>query len=117
MGIFEHIRLLESVHHHIAHKSTGTPMAFASRLNISERTLFRVLEELKDLGAEIVFHKERNSYIYQNEVSFSIRFRIDEKASNNTKGGKKGNYFDPLPYLAVKSSILVVDSYRESPNP
>jgi transcriptional antiterminator len=111
MKIFEHIYLLERVHFHIEHKSTGTPKEFATRLNISERTLYRTIEVLKDLGADIVYSAERSSYVYKNDVKINIHLQIGQIDKSQSKGGNNSINFDPLPYLAVITSIIVPDSY------
>ena len=76
MGLVNHIHLLESIHHHVVHKSTGTPRQFAKKLNISVRTLYRILEELKDLGALIEFDTIIRSYVYKKDVEIHLIFKI-----------------------------------------
>jgi len=118
MSIIDHIYLLESVHHHIEHKSTGTPREFAARLGISERKLYRILDELRDLGAIITYNVERSSYLYSNEVRINIHLRIDQFDSNKTKGGLFSKNVELLPFLAVGGPKLVPDSYwGNSPSP
>ncbi len=116
MSLIDHIYLLQSVHHHIEHKSTGTPKDFASRLGISERKLYRVLDELRDVGAEITFSAERSSYIYCNEVKINIYLRIEQNDKVRMKGGSFSKNLDLLPFLAVGCANL--DSrinWEESP--
>jgi DNA-binding Lrp family transcriptional regulator len=111
MSIIDHIYLLERVHHHIEHKSTGTPREFADRLQISERKLYRILDELRDLGAVIDYNAERSSYMYGNEVQLNIHLRINERDKMQTKGGNYSKNIDLLPFLAVRGTRLVSDSY------
>ncbi len=118
MSIINHLFLLQRVHDRIMHKATGTPKEFADRLNISERTLYRIMEELKDLGAEIVYSTERSSYVYKNEVKINIHLNIGQVDKNQINGGKSLVNFDVLPFLAVSDLNLVFDSYQgDSPNP
>ena len=49
----------------IKRKATGTPSHFAKLLEISETTLYRNIIDLKNLGAVIVYDKEKESYIYE----------------------------------------------------
>jgi predicted DNA-binding transcriptional regulator YafY len=67
MNLFSQINLLEQIHFHIEHKSTGTPEVFAGKLQLSERSLYRILEELKDRGVHIVYNRRRCSYEYRGE--------------------------------------------------
>lgn len=117
MSIINHLFLLQRVHDRIMHKSTGTPQEFADRLNISVRTLYRIMEELKDLGAEIAYSTERSSYVYNNDVKINIHLKIGQLDKNQIKGGKSLVDFEVLPFLAVCDPNLAVDSYWASPNP
>lgn len=65
MRLFSQINLLMQIHFHIEHKRTGTPKAFACRLHLSERSLYRILEELKDMDVNIIYNSIRCSYEYQ----------------------------------------------------
>ncbi len=75
MGHFNNIELLKRIHDSILLKSTGKPEQFARKLTISESTLYRILNELKDHGAIIIFDASRPSYIYENEdeVKFLLK--------------------------------------------
>jgi len=76
MGIINHVQLLERLHSFILHKSTGTPKQLAKKLNISVRSLYRIIEELRGHGVIITFDTARSSYIYENEVEFKLLLQI-----------------------------------------
>lgn len=59
----------------IRRKSTGTPKEIAAKLNLSERSLFELINQMKELGAPIVYCKSRQSYIYKEEVRFVYGFQ------------------------------------------
>lgn len=65
MNLIPQMNQLQQIHFHIEHKSTGTPKAFADRLQVSVRSLHRILEDLKDRGVCIVYNRSRGSYEYQ----------------------------------------------------
>lgn len=67
MDLFYKIDQLKQIHFHIHHKSTGHPEEFAGRLGMSGRTLYRLLEELKDHDVHIAFSRSRGSYVYIDE--------------------------------------------------
>jgi len=67
MDLFHKIDQLKLSHFHILHKSTGNPKEFAQRLGLSGRTLYRLLEELKDHDVHIAFSRSRGSYVYLDE--------------------------------------------------
>lgn len=65
MTLKEKMRLLQRAQELIRRKATGTPRELANRLEISERTWYRILEELKDTGLPVVYCKERQSYYFE----------------------------------------------------
>ena len=67
----QQIRHVLRLHDLIKRKATGDPQAFADRMGFSRATLFRYLEALRDLGADIDFDKERQSYFYNQTPDFS----------------------------------------------
>ncbi len=58
----------------IKRENRGTSEELATRMQISRRTLFRYLDELRSLGAEIEFCKCKNTYILKNEFNFFESF-------------------------------------------
>lgn len=58
-------------------KATGTPQELAEKLSISERTIYRLIKQLKELGAPIYFDPIRNSYCYNQKCTFSISFELN----------------------------------------
>ena len=58
----------------IANKSSGTPAQMASRLGISESTLYDFIAVMKELGAPIKFDKFNQRYYYEVEGHFNISF-------------------------------------------
>lgn len=66
----EHYQLLRRIHDFIRRKGTGRYDSFARRLDIPIASLYRRLDELRLLGAEIAYCSERQSYYYTNEFSF-----------------------------------------------
>ena len=77
INIFPKMNLLMLIHFHIEHKSTGTPREFAHRLKLSERSMYRVLEELRDIGINIQYSRVRCSYIYTDENKINNLFKIN----------------------------------------
>lgn len=58
----------------IARKATGTPQELAERLEISESTLYEYFSVMKDLGAPIKYDKIKNTYYYEVNGRFKIKF-------------------------------------------
>ena len=60
-------------------KGTGTPKQLARRLEISERTVFRLIDLMRSLGAPIAYSKSRCSYYYEEDGSLEIAFKLIRK--------------------------------------
>jgi hypothetical protein len=74
MKLKEYLKLFEKIDFYISIKSTGKPNDFARKLKISERSLYKYLNDMKELGAPIEYSKLRNSYLYINTGNFHIGF-------------------------------------------
>jgi predicted DNA-binding transcriptional regulator YafY len=53
-------------------KATGCPTSFSKRLDISNASLYRYLNDLKNLGAPIKYCKERESYMYEQPFQLKL---------------------------------------------
>lgn len=73
MRLIEYMQLIERIHNLIDRRSTGSPEAFASKINCSRATLYRYLQDLKDLGAAISYDRSRESFFY--EKKFDLKFQ------------------------------------------
>ena len=72
MRFLDEIQRLKRIDQLIRLKATGTPVQLASRLNISERTVYNEIDTLRLLGAPVEFNKERNSYCYTYPVKLQL---------------------------------------------
>ena len=90
MQLFETIDRARRMHGLIQREATGDPQQFAKRLHLCRRQFFNVLDELRDLGAEIRYDRARCTYFYANEFDLQIVikcFPIDEKEQKRISGG------------------------------
>ena len=74
MGLMEKLQLLERIHGYIARKGTGPPSTFARKMGISERSLYRILAELKGNGIDIQYDRDRKTYVYLSETTILIKY-------------------------------------------
>ncbi len=89
MSIIDQIYRIERVHQLIRRKSTGPPHEFSARLGISDRQLYRILDELKSIGLPIEYCRTRRSYIYSHEVDLEVSFKILDQRKKTVYGGRK----------------------------
>jgi predicted DNA-binding transcriptional regulator YafY len=64
MKLSEKIKKLEFLHELIESEHTGSPQQLAGRINVSRRTLFRCLLDIKDLGFRISYCSYRQTYYF-----------------------------------------------------
>lgn len=62
MKLVEQLKLLDRLNDLIKRKGTGNYAALAARLKVSPRQVYCLLDALKELGAEIKYCKERQSF-------------------------------------------------------
>lgn len=67
MKFIEYAEKLETIKYMIEHKRAGTPFALAKKLNLSERTIQRMIMHLRENGYPVKFNRVRGCY----EVDFS----------------------------------------------
>jgi predicted DNA-binding transcriptional regulator YafY len=81
MTFQEHFQLLERIDRLISRRGTGKPHELAQRLNISDRSLYRLMDELRAFGFTIYYDAERCSYCYEGHNSFKLILGSEKKSS------------------------------------
>lgn len=70
MSFVEKLALVKRLHAFIDRKGTGNHEALAGRLGISVSALYRHLDILKSLGADIAYCHHRQTFYYQEDFDF-----------------------------------------------
>ena len=86
----QQIAILERIDQLIRLKATGRPKQLAERLGVSEATVFRMIETMKEMNAPICYDLTRQSYIYTETTSFKCGFYVEEldaSTERNLSGG------------------------------
>jgi predicted DNA-binding transcriptional regulator YafY len=104
MNLQEQINLISRVHQLIRLKATGTPKELAQRLEMSESTLYRLIDDMKRIGFPILYNKSRQTYCYEMEVRFNFEVcALEETEKQKTVGGKNFSeycdFFGPLSFF------------------
>ncbi len=113
--LLKQIELLERVDQLIRLKATGRPKRLAERLNVSEATVFRIIDTMKAMHAPISYNIARQSYIYTETTNFKCGFYIEtlnaiseRKISGGMNALFSGDYHDfnifPKQLAAFESS-------------
>lgn len=64
MTFKDHLLQVRRLHDLIRTKATGTPESLARKLDISRATVFRRIDDLRALDAEIDYDRDRMTYYY-----------------------------------------------------
>lgn len=81
MSFLDCIERINRLDNLIRLEMTGSPKKMAENFDISERQVYRLIETMRDLGAQIEYSKIKESYIYLAPVKF--RFGFDSLISHN----------------------------------
>jgi hypothetical protein len=107
MDTFKHFFALERLDQLIRAKATGSAQELADRLNVSKRTVFYLLAQMRDMGAPIQYCHTRQSYYYAEECRFE--FRCEFILSKDEQRRIEGRGFAPLrPRRKVYSKPLLL---------
>jgi predicted DNA-binding transcriptional regulator YafY len=66
MNIIQFSNRISKINYLIKHQITGNPSEFSKKLNLSERRLYELLEQLKLMDVPIKYSKNRMTYYYCN---------------------------------------------------
>jgi predicted DNA-binding transcriptional regulator YafY len=101
MNIFDKLFLTERIDHLIRTRATGTPSELASRLNMCERHVYRIIDELRDQGLPIAYDKTQSTYYYSEPVELRFSMSVNGKKLLSISGGQ--NNLDNLSSLTFFS--------------
>ena len=76
MKTLKQIERLRKANKLIRQQNTGTPAEFASKLHVSERELYRLIEYLKEVDARISYSRNSNTYYYKEDFDLLVSIKI-----------------------------------------
>ncbi|EAR15690.1 MULTISPECIES: DNA-binding protein [Robiginitalea] len=95
MKNIKHIERLQRLHNLIKMECTGSPSEVAFRLGISERTVYYLIEQLKDYEAKIGYDRSRKTYFYKDDFVLEVNFSICIGAHDHVMEILEGSYLKP----------------------
>lgn len=100
MNTLKQIQQLRKLHGMIKLESTGSPREMARKMNISERQLYHLLEQLRDMEAPIRYNRRAGTYYYSDEfdllVNVSVQVIQGERILSIYAGRTFSEYVDGL---------------------
>lgn len=108
MNIFNDLFLLQGLDHLIRTRATGNPVRLAGRLDVCERTVYRLINKLRDAGLPIAYDKETETYYYEQPVQIRIDIQVNGDCLLRINGGIKLNlnFGEPLTIFGSDGSEL-----------
>ena len=91
MALTKHLDRIRRMHRLIQFRRTGTPERFAQQLGISQSMLYRLLNELKGMGAPVRFSQSLQSYEYYQRTELRLGFfapELDNTQLRAVSGGE-----------------------------
>lgn len=79
MDILKLAHRLTGAHHFISSETTGIPVEFAKKLDISESHLYQLLDILKQMGGPIAYSRSRKTYHYTRPITFKLGYEEVEE--------------------------------------
>ena len=92
MKNIKHIERLQRLHNLIQQERTGTPSEIAYQMDISERTVYYLIEQLKDYEAKIGYDRSRRTYFYKDDFVLETHFSICIGAHDHVTEILDGSY-------------------------
>tara|TARA_R110001606_G_scaffold391760_1_gene560133 strand:+ start:640 stop:948 length:309 start_codon:yes stop_codon:yes gene_type:complete len=84
---------LQQLHNLIAVEKTGTPKELAALMQISERSIHLLIEQLKDYDANICYSRSRKTYFYCEDFDLRVTISVSVLTNNETTQIFGGSYF------------------------
>ena len=108
MNFIKQIERLQLLNKLILQERTGPPEELAHRLHVSRRTIYDLIDILKDWGAEVAYDRKNRTFYYKLSFEVNIYFSlkvIKEGESEKIYGGSL-NFFLPCISSARKDFSL-----------
>ncbi|GAB1856823.1 hypothetical protein MHTCC0001_16590 [Flavobacteriaceae bacterium MHTCC 0001] len=93
MKSIKHLERLQQLHQRIEQANTGTPKELARFMNISERLLYNLIEELRDFNAPVCYNRSSKTYYYNDDFKLQIRISVTALSNNEVLQLFGGTYF------------------------
>lgn len=76
MNSIKTLARLEKLHQLINQERTGTPKELATRMHLSERLVYNLIDRLKEYDAMIAYDRSRKTYYYSDDFQFCVNLSL-----------------------------------------
>lgn len=92
MKSIRNLERLQQLHDWIEKEQTGTSLELAQKMNISQRLVYILMEELKDYQATIGYDRHRKTYYYTDDFQLTFNVSVSIMGCDRTAEVFKGSY-------------------------
>lgn len=89
MKLMNEAQLVERLFCLIKRKATGDIHQLAEKLNVSIRTVYRLITEMKESGLPVKYCKKEKTYYFNEEVKYEFRITVGNEDLMKIKGGSQ----------------------------
>ena len=93
MNTFKQLEEIREAHRIIKNGNSGNSIEFSRKLYVSERKFFKILKELKGMGAPVKYDKFLKKYYYDGPFDLIVSFSICVLIKDELKLIYGGNSF------------------------
>jgi len=93
MSTLKNLERLQQLHNLIDTQSTGSPGELADKLNVSERLVYNLIEQLKDFEAAICYSRKSKTYYYCEDFQLEVNISVTVMSNNELTEIFAGSYF------------------------
>ncbi|TVZ26623.1 HTH domain-containing protein [Gillisia sp. Hel_I_86] len=93
MSTLKNLERLQQLHNLINTETTGSPSELANKMNISERLVYNLIEQLKDFEAAICYSRKSKTYYYCEDFQLEVNISVTVMTNNELTEIFAGSYF------------------------
>ena len=82
MNSIKNLERLQKLHLLIEQEATGSPKELATRMHVSERLVYNLIEHLRDYEAKISFDRKRKTYFYSESFHLEVNISVSVISNN-----------------------------------
>ncbi len=94
MNTIKTLERLQRIHSLIQKECTGSPYELAGKMNISERSIYNLIDYLRDFNACVGYDRARKTYYYKNNFSLSLQISLSIGTDDEITEVLGGSYLD-----------------------
>jgi len=92
LNSIKNLERLQRLHLLIKQEATGAPKELASRMHIGERSVYSLIEYLKDYKANICYDRRRKTYFYSDDFQFKVNISVTIRSNDEAVEVFGGSY-------------------------